>query len=154
LSPDTTGKVDEALAAYRRSESLLACVPGSDLEARAVLANCRTRLTRVLNHAGKPAEARAACKLALADREALATVPGASNDSRSGLADTLNEFGILLRQTGKPAEAEPEFRKALAIQQKLVEENPAATGAGNFLATIRLHLGNVQEKQGHSGMAR
>src|SRR5262249_25929728 len=105
-----TGKVAGALTAYRRSESLLAGVAGSDPEARAALAACRTRMSRPLVHAGKGAEALAACKLARADQEALAAVPGASNERRSGLTDTLNELGIVLWQTNKPVEAEPEFR--------------------------------------------
>ena len=67
--------VDEALAAYRRAESLLAGLAGSDPEARAALAACRTAMARPLLHAGKPAEALAACKLARADQEALAAAP-------------------------------------------------------------------------------
>jgi serine/threonine protein kinase/tetratricopeptide (TPR) repeat protein len=148
-----TGKVDEALAAYRRSESLLAGVAGSDPEVRAALAACRTRMSRPLLHAGKPVEALAACKLARADREALAAVPGASNDSRGGLADTVNELGIVLWQTDKPAEAEPEFRTALSIQQKLVDENPADTRFRNFLANIHLSLGNVLRLTGKVSQA-
>ena len=45
---DATGKTDEALAAYRRSESLLAGLAGSDPAARAALAACRTRMARLL----------------------------------------------------------------------------------------------------------
>jgi eukaryotic-like serine/threonine-protein kinase len=39
-----TGKMDEALASYRRSESLLAGPAGADPSARAALADCRSRL--------------------------------------------------------------------------------------------------------------
>jgi serine/threonine-protein kinase len=99
----SAGKVDEALHAYRRAESLLAGVAGSDPEARAALATCRTRMTRPLVHAGKGAEALAAIKLARADREALAAGPRASDAACRGLADTLNELGIVLWQTDKPA---------------------------------------------------
>jgi serine/threonine-protein kinase len=139
----STGEVDAALRAYRRSESLLTGVADSDPDARAALAACRTRMTRLLVHAGKGAEALATIKLARADREALAAAPGASSDSRRGLADTLNELGIVLWQTDKPAEAEPEFRTALAVQQKLADENPTDTDVRNFLGNIHLHLGNV-----------
>jgi serine/threonine protein kinase/tetratricopeptide (TPR) repeat protein len=143
-----TGKVDEALAAYRRAESLLAGLAGSDPEARAALARCRTAMTRPLNHAGKAALALAACKLARADLEALATAPGASTDSRRDFAYTLNEFGIVLWQTDKPAEAVPEFRMALLIQQKLAEDDPGNADIRNFLANIHLHLGNVLRETG------
>jgi tetratricopeptide (TPR) repeat protein len=148
-----TGKVTEALAAYRRAESLLAGLAESDPEARTALARCRTAMTRPLNHAGKSALALAACQLARADMEALATVPGASTDSRRDFANTLNEFGIVLWQTDKPAEAVPEFRTALAIQQKLVEENSGNTDVRNFLANIHLHLGNVLRLTGKASEA-
>jgi eukaryotic-like serine/threonine-protein kinase len=143
-----TGKVDEALAAYHRAESLLAGLAGSDPEARAALATCRTRMSRPLHHGGKSALALAACKQARADLEALATVPGASNVSRHDFADTLNELGIVLWQTGKPAEAEPEFRTALAIQQQLADDNPGNTDFCVFLANSRVHLGNVLKLTG------
>jgi serine/threonine-protein kinase len=148
-----TGKVEEALTTYRRSEALLASVAESDPEARAALATCRTRMTRPLVHAGKGAEALEAIKLARADREALAAGPRASTDSRRGLADTLNELGIALWQTDKPAEAEPEFRTALAIQQKLADEIPTDTDVRNFLANIHLHLGNVLRLTGKASEA-
>jgi serine/threonine-protein kinase len=138
-----TGKLNEAIAAYRRAESLLAGVASSDPEARAALGACRTRMIRPLLHSGKAAEALAAGKLARADQEALAAVPGASNDSRRDLAATLNELGIVLWQTNKPTEAEPEFRTALAIQQRLVDENPGVLDFRNYLANMHLHLGNV-----------
>ena len=78
---------------YRRSESLLAGLAGSDPAARAALAACRTRMARLLLYAGKPAEALAACKRARADQEALAAVPGASNDARRDLAETVHQLG-------------------------------------------------------------
>jgi eukaryotic-like serine/threonine-protein kinase len=143
-----TGNVDEALAAYHRAESLLAGLAGSDPEARAALATCRTRMSRPLHHGGKSALALAACKQARADLEALATVPGASNVSRHDFADTLNELGIVLWQTGKPAEAEPEFRTAIAIQQKLADDNPGNTAFRVLLANSRVHLGNVLKLMG------
>jgi serine/threonine-protein kinase len=143
-----TGKVNEGIEAYRRAESLLAGVAGSDPEARAALAVCRTRMARPLLHAGKTTEALAACKLARADQEALASIPAASNDSRHDLADTLNELGIVLWQTNRPAEAEPELRTALAIQQQLVDKNPADIDFRNYLANIHLHLGNVLRMTG------
>jgi serine/threonine protein kinase len=139
----STGKVDEALAAYRRAESLLAGVAGSDPEARAALAACRTRMTQALLNADKPDQALAACKLARADQEALATVPGASNDSRRDLAATLRELGVVLWQAGKLVESVPELRAALAIQQKLADENPAVTVFRNELANTHIALATL-----------
>ena len=45
---EMAGKNDEALAACRRSESLLAGLPGANLSSRAALAFCRTRLGTLL----------------------------------------------------------------------------------------------------------
>jgi serine/threonine-protein kinase len=143
-----TGKSNEGIQTYRRAESLLAGVAASDLEARAALAACRTRMARPLLHSGKTTEALAACKLARAAQEELASVPRASNKSRREFAATLNELGIVLWQTNKPAEAEPEFRTALAIQKKLADENPTVIDIRNYLANIHLHLGNVLRMTG------
>src|SRR5262249_44129133 len=113
------GNTDEALAAYCRSESLLAGLAGSDPAAPAGVAECRTRMTRLLLFTGKSAEALAVCKLARADQEALVAVPGASNDVRRDLAATVSYLGAVLYHTRKSAEAVPEFRTALEIRQKL-----------------------------------
>ncbi len=136
-----TGKTDEALAAYRRSESLLAGPAGSDAAARAALADCRSWLGWLLTTTGHSAEALAAYRLARVDQEELAAVPGASNDARRDLAGTVHRIGTLLAQTGKPAEAEAEFRIALAIEQKLAADNPAATQFRNELAGTLNNLG-------------
>ena len=69
-----TGKVDEALAAYRRAESLLTGLAGSDPEVRAALAACRTRMTRPLLHGGQPALALTAPKVAGIDGDGLLTM--------------------------------------------------------------------------------
>ena len=67
-----TGKTDEALAAYRRSEALLAGLAGADPAARAALADCRSLLGELLSGTGKKADALQACRLARSDQEALA----------------------------------------------------------------------------------
>ena len=121
-----TGKTDEALASYRRSESLLAGPAGADPSARAALAACRSDMGWLLTTTGKSADALAAFRLARADQEALSAAPEASNDARYDLADTVRGIGTLLL-VGKPAEAEAEFRRALEIYQKLADDNPAVT---------------------------
>jgi serine/threonine-protein kinase len=148
----STGKADEALATYRRSETLLAGLTGSEA-ARAALAACRTRMANLLMDVGQSAEALAVCKLARADQEALAAVPGASNDTRRHLSATTNKFGILVWDMGKPAEAEPQFRAALEIQRKLVDENPAVTEFRESPATSQLRLGNVLWETGNLAVA-
>ena len=86
---EATGKTDEALASYRRSESLLAGPAGADPSARAALAACRSQMGWLLKTTGKSADALAAFRLARADQEALAAAPEASNDARHDLADTV-----------------------------------------------------------------
>jgi tetratricopeptide (TPR) repeat protein len=142
-----TGKWDEALATYRRAESLLADLASSDPEARTELAACRMQMSGLLL-ATKPALALAACKLARDDLEALATAPDASNDCRRDFADTLNQFGVVLWQTDKPAQAEPEFRKALAIQQKLAKDSPGDVYLRSQEASTRKQMGNVLRATG------
>ncbi len=132
---EATGKTDEALASYRRSESLLAGPAGADPSARAALAHCRSSMGWLLYSAGKSADALAAYRLARADQEALAVAPGASNEARNDLAYTVNRIGMLLwLKMNKNAEAEAEFREALAIHQKLTDDNPANTTFRSALA--------------------
>ncbi len=73
---ETTGKTDEALATYRKSESLLAGWADAGPAARSALAACRSRLGYLLSRIGQRAEALAAYRLARADQETLAGSPG------------------------------------------------------------------------------
>ena len=61
---EATGKTEEALASYRRSESLLAGPAGVDPSARAALAVCRSKMGGLLRATGKSAAALAAFRLA------------------------------------------------------------------------------------------
>jgi eukaryotic-like serine/threonine-protein kinase len=79
---DWTGKREEAMASYRRSEALLTGLADFDPAARGALAACRMAMARRLATAGRVADALVACRLARADQEVLAALPGASNDAR------------------------------------------------------------------------
>ena len=87
---EAMGKTDEALAAYRRSESVLGDLGEAEPATRAALAACRTSLGGLLSAIGKTDEALAAYRLARADQEALAAATGASDGTRRDLADTVN----------------------------------------------------------------
>ncbi len=145
---EATGKTDEALAAYRRSESLLAGPAGADPSARAALAACRSQMGGLLRTTGKSAAALAAYRLARADQEALAAAPEASNDARHDLADTVLRIGVLLGGTGKPSQEEAEYRRALEIYQKLADDNPAVTKFRSSLAISHNVLGLVLDEAG------
>ena len=140
---EDTVKTDEALATYRRAESLLAGLAGSDPAARPSLAECRRRIGRLLTNKGEYAEAMAALKLARVDQNALAAVPEASKAARRELAITIDELGIVLRDTGKYSESEAENRAAIAIFQKLVDEDPNDTESRKRLGNSHVHLGRV-----------
>ena len=140
---EAAGRTDEALASYRRSESLLASLWSFDPAARAALAACRFRMGYLMSGTGKTDEALAVCELARADQEALAAAPGASNDERYELANTVLLMGGLVRPTGKLTEAEVEIRTALATFQKLAHENPAVTKFRFSLASSHYTLGDL-----------
>ncbi len=145
---EATGKTDEALASYRRSESLLAGPAGADPSARAALAACRSKMGWLLQTTGKSADALAAYRLARADQEALAAAPEASNDARHDLADTVLRIGVLLGETGKPSQEAAEYRRALEIYQKLADDNPAVTKFRSSLAISHNVLGLLLDKAG------
>ena len=120
----STEQTDEALATFRRAESLLAGLAESEPSARAALAACRIELGFLLYLTGKSAEAMAVYKMALADQEALAAAHDASNDVRHGLAHTHRGIGVLLMNMDKLVDSETELRAAMAIYQKLADDNP------------------------------
>jgi serine/threonine-protein kinase len=150
---EATGKTHEALATYRRSESLLASLAGSEPAVRAALAGCRSLMGRLLYGTGRADDARVAYQQARADQEALAAAPGASNQTRRDLANTVNAIGALLSGTGKPAAAETECRAALAILQKLADDNPAVTEFRYSLAMNYRNLGLLLANTGRPSAA-
>jgi tetratricopeptide (TPR) repeat protein/tRNA A-37 threonylcarbamoyl transferase component Bud32 len=145
---DLMGKTDEAVAGYRRSESLLAVPAASDPVVRAALANCRSRLGYFLNRTGRNAEALAAFRLARAEQEVLAAGPDASIKARRDLATTVELMAALLMESGKLTETETEFRTVLAIRQGLVHDNPAVTEFRHDLQRIHNRLGVMFSQMG------
>jgi serine/threonine protein kinase/tetratricopeptide (TPR) repeat protein len=143
-----TDRPGEALAAYRRAESALAEPGVTDPEARAALADCRTRLALLLFFEDDYVEALAAMKLARADQEPLAAAPGASPKVRRNLAETVNQIGFLLWNMARPAEAEVEFRAALALYSKLAEENQAESEFRRGQGSCHFYIGNTLWNQG------
>ncbi|AMV41022.1 tetratricopeptide repeat protein [Planctomyces sp. SH-PL62] len=135
---EVTGRTDDALAAYRRAESLLA---GADGPAPAALAACRSALGSLLARRGELSAALEAYKLARSDQEAVAAGPGASNEALHDLASTRRRTGDLLSSKGNPADADAEYREALTILEKLAGENPAVPDFRSDLAATRHRRG-------------
>jgi serine/threonine-protein kinase len=140
---EATGRTDEALATYRRSESLLTGVATAQPAAREALASCRSMLGRLLYTMDKYDDALAAFKLARADQEALAAAPGASNEARNDLSYTIQWTAAVLERTGKLSEVEAANREVLAIRQKLADDNPAVIGFLSGLALSHNNLANA-----------
>ena len=145
---ESSGKLDEAQAAYRRVESMLVNLAASDLAAKEVLAVSRSRLGDVLITVGKNDDALAVCRLARADQEALSAVPNASSDALLSLANTDYRMARLLSVKGKPAEAELELRTALAIYQKLADIHPGVVDYRAKAASCHYALGLVRYQAG------
>ena len=144
----TTGRNDEALKAYRRSESQLAEAAPSDPVARAALAACRSRMFILLFQQDNYAGALSALRLARADQEQVASASSASTGARRELAETVNGIGFMLWNMGKPAEAETEFRTALTIYTKLADENNTESEFKRGLGGCHFYIANVLWEQG------
>jgi serine/threonine-protein kinase len=148
---ESTGKTDEALAACREAETMLAGL--SSTEARAELARNRRWLGGFLWILGRSAEALATYQLARADQEELAAAPGADNGVRRDLADTINTIGWLLYGTGRLSDAEAEYRTALAIRQKLADDNRTDTLFRRNVANSHHNLGRLLSSTGRPSEA-
>jgi serine/threonine-protein kinase len=140
---ESAGKTDQALAAYREAEGVLAGITSSSPEGRASLAACRSRMGGFLTSIGKNDEALAAYRLARAEEEKLAKAPGAAPDARRELGDTVNRIGRLLANTGRPREAIDEYRTALTIRKQLADNDPTVSEYRNALAASHNNLGLV-----------
>jgi serine/threonine protein kinase/tetratricopeptide (TPR) repeat protein len=143
---DSTGKTDEALAACREAETMLAGL--SSPAARAELARSRNSLAGLLWTIGRSDEALATYRVVRADQEELAAAPGADKEARRDLADTINTIGWLLYGTGRQSDAEVEYRTALAILRKLADDNPAVTDFRSQIADSHNSLGNLHLNTG------
>jgi eukaryotic-like serine/threonine-protein kinase len=143
-----TGKTSESLATYRRAESMLSGPAGTNSEARAALAGCRTRQGDLLSTTGRTAEALAAFRQSRADWEALAAAPGAHDDARRVLAGLDMILAEQLFRTGKPLEAEAKYRTALALQQKLADDHPADVAFRISVAASHTNFGLLLRQMG------
>jgi serine/threonine protein kinase/WD40 repeat protein len=79
----------------------------------------------VLELAGRPAEAVAAARRAVAVRKELAADPGTPED-RSQLVVVYHHLGFVLYQAGRKVEAERCYTAALAADDRLAHDHPAA----------------------------
>ena len=138
-----TGRNDEAmlvLSQARADQETLATAPRGTAESLANLAGTIHYVANVLAATGKPSEAEAEFRKALAIRKKLADDNPSAPLFRYLLAASHNTVGAMLSDR-KPSEAESELHTALAIQQKLADDNPAVTDFRQVLAKIHSNLG-------------
>jgi serine/threonine-protein kinase len=145
---DMTDKTAEALATYRRAESVLARLAGTTPAARAALADCRSAMGESLFRTGKSPEALAAYRLARPEQEELASAPGAAKETRYELGITVFNIGTLLSETGRPREGAAEIRKAMAVYQKLADDFPAVSDYRDGLAKAHNNLSTCLFQEG------
>ena len=110
----------EAELPQRRSRSQQKLVDDNPAvtQFRLFLAKHHSSLGTLLSNTGKPSEAEAEYRTAMAIEQKLADDNPAVTQFRSTLAGSHHNLGSLLSATGKPSEAEAEYRKAIAISEE------------------------------------
>jgi tetratricopeptide (TPR) repeat protein len=114
------------------------------------LASSHQMIGYELQLAGKPGEALASYKRALAIRQKLADTNPNVTEFQSNLSSTHQVTGWALNQTGKPAEALMEFELAIAIMQRLADANPSVMEWQTELANDLGFVGGIHLKAGRS----
>jgi eukaryotic-like serine/threonine-protein kinase len=125
---ESVGKPDEALAAYRKAEALVAGLvraePASAVApGRTALAACRSDLVELLSVTGQVDEGLKVLRTARAEQELL-TADRPTSEALDELAHTIDRIAVLLDKTGKASEALTEYRAAVAIRKDLADHNP------------------------------
>jgi serine/threonine-protein kinase len=138
-----TGDNAGALAAFQEQRDLAERLEAEDPTdaARSSLALGHLGTGLVYSETGKPEEAMASYRKALAIRQKLADVNPAVTQFQTDLANNHRFIGLLLWNTGKPEEAMLAFRQGLAIFQKLADANPAVTEFQVGLAKSHNNIG-------------
>ncbi len=145
---EATRHLDDALAACRKSESLIAKMTNPDTAARLALATCRSRMASILYNRAQYDEALSNYRLARSDLEGLATAPNASTDSMRILGSTIIRLGLVQLTKGKVSEAEAEYRDAVAIFEMRADKDPAVTEFHVRLAASLHYLGFLLRSTG------
>ena len=125
----------------------------ADTDVRLRLANGRLGFGRLLSATGRPAEAEAEVREALAITRKLVDDNPSSRYFRTSLAAGHNDLGVLMSTTGRPKEAEIEIRKAMAIRQGLVDGAPDVTEFRESLAWSHHDLSRLLSHAGRTGEA-
>lgn len=105
----------------------------------------------MLARTGRPAEAGAEYRKALAIYEKLVQENPTNTEYRRRLGMVYNNLGgLLLNVAGRLPEAEAAFRTAMQIKQQIADDNPAVTDLRNDVALSQRNLGEVLSQMGRA----
>jgi tetratricopeptide (TPR) repeat protein len=110
-------------------------------------------LGELLSHAGKPAEAEAEYRTALAIQQKLADDNPAVTEFRHFLAGSQSELGRLLARENRFPEAFTALETGLVIRQKLVDADPKNTGYAWYLGGSYAYRGGARVRTGQPAEA-
>jgi serine/threonine protein kinase/WD40 repeat protein/tetratricopeptide (TPR) repeat protein len=151
---DTRGALRHADVGAGMLNRLLAGNPGNP-QYRRLLAGGLTCRSRVLDRAGRLAEAVDDARRAVADREKLAADPGGTID-REQLVVAYHNLGFQLARAGRPAEAQLWYQAALTAGDRLAADVPTAADAAQFRfgrGTTLHNLGVLRARAGATSAA-
>ena len=144
---EATGKTDEALASYRRSESLLAGPAGADPSARAALAACRSQMGWLQDHGQ--------VRRCAGGLQAGAGRPGGAGRRSRSLQRRPPRPGGHHQSHRRPAVEDGQARggggrvpQGAGDLRKLADDNPAVTDFRSDLAHSHTNLGVLLQNTG------
>jgi serine/threonine-protein kinase len=145
-----TGDPAGALAAFEEQRELAERLESehSTDAVRSIVAGSYYFIAFVLSGTGKPEEALAWHRKALAIYQKLADANPTVTQFQSNLAWSHNDIGSVLNNTGKLEEALASYRQALAIRQKLADANPTVTQFQSELAWSHSDIGLALSRTG------
>jgi serine/threonine protein kinase len=148
------GDIQGAVQSYQKaldiSQALVRANP-KDAAARGYLARSNKALGEVLAHIGRPSEAAADLRQAIAMLEPL-TAAKPDDDLRFDLSNSYEELADLLGHPGQPNLGDPagamaNYRKALAVDEGIIAKEPANQRAQRGATIVRMRIGDMQLQQ-------
>ncbi len=135
-----TGRREDALALLSRARSDQEALASNSPSARLLLANTIYTMAIVHNTGGKPTEALADYRAALAIAQQVAAESPTDIHCRELSARIHNSIGAALWYLGKLPEALAAYRESQVGFQKLVDENAAITDFQSYLAVANFNI--------------
>jgi serine/threonine-protein kinase len=144
----------EPLVFFRSLRDRLLAERDTRPEALLRLGQASFDLAGITAEVGDQADALAAFRDSLANRQRLADAYPGDPEIQTQVADTHSRIGVLLRAAGQPDEAHASYRSALSIQRALADAYPTFAGHRRDLAMTQSNIGNLLRTTGRPGEAR